>query len=441
MRLADRADSLRELIFSAQEFIFTHPETGYREWKTTRYLEEAFEKLGYTLTRAGDIPGFYTVLDTGKPGPEVLILGELDSILCPEHPYADKETGAAHACGHSAQAAALLGIAAVLRQEGALDGLCGRIRLCAVPAEELIEIEYRSELKRQGVIRYMGGKPEFLRRGYFDGVDIAFMVHTSQGECLSANAGSIGCLAKRIVYRGVSAHAGGSPWEGCNALYAATQGISAANALRETFRDTDMIRFHPIVTHGGSAVNAIPDRVVIESYVRGGSFEAILEANRRINRALCGSALSLGANVDIQDTPGYAPLHNAPEMIALAKEAAEAIGLPFAQSAAVSTGCTDMGDLSALMPVIHPYAPGAIGLSHGADYLIKDPALACLGSAKWQLEMLQRLLSDGAQRAKHILAAFTPKFADKQAYFDYIDAFTAAGERITYEKGKATVTL
>ncbi|MBO5051548.1 MAG: amidohydrolase [Clostridia bacterium] len=441
MKLAASIEKFRDLILSAQEYIFHNPETGYREWKTTRYLEEAFEGLGYSLTRAGDIPGFYTVIDTGREGPEVLILGELDSIICAEHPHADKETGAAHACGHSAQCAALLGIAAALREPGALDALCGRIRLCAVPAEELIEIEYRHALKKQGVIKYMGGKPEFLRRGYFDGVDLAFMVHTSQGDHFAANAGAIGCIAKQIVYKGRSAHAGGSPWEGCNALYAATQGLSAANAVRETFRDTDMIRFHPIVTKGGGAVNAIPDRVVIESYVRGGSFSAILEANRRINRALCGGALSLGANVDIKDTPGYAPLHNDEEMIALSRDAAEALGLPFSQSDAISTGCTDMGDLSVLMPVIHPYAPGAVGLSHGADYMIAQPELACLGSAKWQLAMLQLLLENGAARAKRILAAFKPEFPSKQAYFDYIDAFTAAGDRITYEEGKAGVIL
>lgn len=441
MYRAITVNKYKDLIMAAQDYIFHHPETGYKEWKTGRYMEEAFEKLGYTLTRAESIPGFYTVLDTGREGPEVLILGELDSIICREHPCADRETGAAHACGHSAQCAALLGIAAVLKEKDALDGLSGRIRLCAVPAEELIEIEYRTRLQRDGVIKYLGGKSEFLHRGYFDGVDMAFMVHTAPGEYFAAKAGAIGCITKSIIYKGVSAHAGGCPWDGCNALYAATQGISAANALRETFRDSDMIRFHPIMTAGGDAVNAIPDRVVIESYVRGVSFPAILDANRRINRALCGGALSLGANVDIRDMPGYAPLHNAPAMISLAKDAAAALDLPYACDDTISTGCTDMGDLSVLMPVVHPYAPGAVGLSHGADYMIEDPELACVSSAAWQLEMLRLLLENGAARAKEILASFTPAFSSKQAYFDYIDAFTAQGDRIDYRDGRACVTL
>ena len=426
-------DQFRDMIYAAQDYIWKNPETGYREVKTGAYMEKAFRDLGYELTLAGDIPGFYTVIDTGRPGPEVLIMGELDSLICREHPDADPVTGAVHCCGHSAQCAALLGVAAVLKQPGMLDGLCGRIRLCAVPAEELIEIEYRTGLRKAGRIHAMGGKTEFLYRGYFDGVDIAFMVHTTQGDSFAAMRGSVGCIAKRIVYQGVSAHAGGSPWAGTNALYAAMQGLNAINAVRETFRDTDMIRVHPIITKGGNAVNAIPDQVIIESYVRGGSFDAMNEANARVNRALCGAALSLGANVDIQDTPGYAPLDNAQGMIDLARDAAEYIPeIPYKYDERCSTGSTDMGDLSCVMPVIHPYAPGAVGVSHGSDYYIEKPELACVGSAKWQLAMLSLLLENDGARAWAIKESFKPQFASRQDYFDYVDKVFCEGNRIEY---------
>ena len=147
------------------DFMWENPETGYREWKANAYLKEAYEKLGYQLVMAGDIPGFYTDLDTGRPGPKILILGELDSLICLEHPDADPETGAVHACGHCAQSAALLGLAAALKEPGALDGLSGSIRLCVVPAEELIETGFREELRKKGIIHYFGGKVEFLYRG------------------------------------------------------------------------------------------------------------------------------------------------------------------------------------------------------------------------------------------------------------------------------------
>lgn len=432
----------RQLIIDAQNYIWANPETGYREVKTSKYMEDAFEKLGYEITRADGIPGFYTVIDTGREGPEVLILGELDSLICPEHPDADPETGAVHCCGHSAQAAALLGIAAALKEPHILDDLSGRIRLCAVPAEELIEIEYRAELKKSGKVRYFGGKTEFLYRGYFDGVDIAFMVHTQSGKTFSISKGSIGCMTKKITYKGVSAHAGGSPWNGINALYAANLGLNAINSLRETFREKDLIRVHPIIKNGGAAVNAIPDNVVIESYVRGANFEAIREANLKVNRALIGAALSLGANVDINDAPGYAPLVNSADMIDVAKEAGDLMGEYNCEiEDRIGTGCTDMGDLTQLMPAVHPYAPGATGKSHGSDYYIADPELACVQCARWQLNMLHLLLCDGAKRAKEIIENFTPTFKTKKEYFEMIDSFYCEGDRIEYNEDSAKITL
>ena len=433
----------RDMILKAERYIWEHPETGYREKNTSAYLEEKFESLGYSLTRAGDIPGFVTVIDTGRPGPEVLVLGELDSLICPNHKEADAKTGYVHACGHNVQAATLLGIAAALQEEGALEGLSGRIRLCAVPAEELIEIEYRTKLINEGKIKYFGGKGEFLRRGLFDGVDMAFMVHAAQ--TYSVRRGSVGCIAKTIRYKGVSAHAGGAPWNGVNALYAATQGLSAANAMRETFPECDLIRFHPIITHGGEAVNAIPELVTIEAYVRGKTYEAIEAANKKINRALTGAALSIGANIEIIDSPGYSPLLNDINMMKLVADAA-ALAIPeepFSyDEITIGTGSTDMGELCGLMPVVHPYSAGTVGRSHGEDYMVVAPERACVKSAKMQLAMLTLLLENGAARAKQILADFKPLFKSKEEYFATIDAFNAKGERIDYtESGVAKVKI
>ena len=143
-KIISAVEKNKQLILDTERYIWKNPETGYKEFKTNKYMAETFEKLGYELTYADGITGFYTVLDTGKPGPEILILAELDSIICPDHKESDPETGAVHSCGHNAQCAALVGIAAALKEEGILDDLCGKVRLCAVPAEELLEIEYRN---------------------------------------------------------------------------------------------------------------------------------------------------------------------------------------------------------------------------------------------------------------------------------------------------------
>ncbi len=440
-KVFDAVEKHRELILEAERFIWKHPETGYKEFETSKYLAEKFESLGYKLTYAEGITGFYTVIDTGREGPEVLILGELDSIICAAHPEADKNTGAVHSCGHHAQCAALLGVAAALTEEGVLDSLCGRIRLCAVPAEELLEIEYRKQLRAEGKIKYLGGKSEFLSRGYFDGVDMAFMVHTEHE--FGTGSDHVGCIAKSVIYKGKASHAGSSPHKGINALYAASCGLQAANALRETFREADLIRFHPIITHGGDMVNAIPETVQVESYVRGKSFEAITRENKKINRALIGAALSIGANIEIVDMPGYSPLIDDKGMKAVARDAAKLVdpALDLPVDTPWSTGCTDMGDLCCIMPVVHSYAAGAMGTSHGNDYYIVDPVVACIKSAKWQIAMLRLLLENGAVRAKQIIADFKPQFASAKEFLAYQDSLNDEGDRITYTDGKAEIRL
>ena len=425
-------EKYRDMILDAERYIWANPETGYKEFKTSKYMEDKFREFGYDIVEAEGITGFYTRIETGKEGPELLILAELDSIICASHKDADHVTGAVHSCGHNAQCAALLGIAAVLKESDVLDGLCGNIRLCVVPAEELLEIEYRSKIKAQGKIKHLGGKSEFLSRGYFDGVDLAFMVHT--GRAFMVKAGAVGCIAKRVIYKGVAAHAGGSPWNGKNALYAATCGLQAVNSIRETFKEEDLIRVHPIITNGGSMVNAIPDTVTLESYIRGSSFDAMAEANKKVNRALIGAAYSIGANIDIIDNAGYAPLMNNEDMIYVAKEAYEAIEPDgkFVIDPTINTGSTDMGDLGCIMPVLHPYAPGAYGTSHGSDYEVIDPVAACVTNAKWQLSMINVLLGNGAERAKKIVAEYKPLFDSKEKYLEYVRGLSSSGDRIVY---------
>jgi hypothetical protein len=100
-----------------------------------------------------------------------------------------------------------------------------------------------------------------------------------------------------------------------------------------------------------------------------------------------------------------------------------------------------MGDISLLFPSIHPYAPGATGTSHGDNYYIANPDLACIKCAEWQLEMLNILLSDGAKEAIRIKEEFVPMFNSKEEYFEYIERFYSSGNRIEYSEGKAEVKI
>ncbi|MBR3035646.1 MAG: amidohydrolase, partial [Firmicutes bacterium] len=174
-QIVKNVEKYRQDILDAERWIWKHPETGYTEWQTNAYLLEKFKGYGYFPVEAGDIPGFYVDLDTGRPGPTLAIMGEMDALDIANHP--ESVDGMTHCCGHNCQCAEMVGIAAALKEPGALDGLCGRIRLLLVPAEEMIQLEFRKGLIDAGTIKYLGGKTEFMRRGYFDGVDLALMVH------------------------------------------------------------------------------------------------------------------------------------------------------------------------------------------------------------------------------------------------------------------------
>ena len=164
--VAKIVEKYSDLILKAERDLWAMPEPGFFEYKTNDYLIKAFEEMGYELTKAENITGFYTTIDTGKEGPTVLVLAELDSVICDSHPECDKETRAVHSCAHHAQCSALLGVAMALKEKEVLEGLCGKIKLCFVPAEEGIQITRRKELINKGIINFASGKAEFISRKY-----------------------------------------------------------------------------------------------------------------------------------------------------------------------------------------------------------------------------------------------------------------------------------
>ncbi len=430
-------DSCENVVLDGFNYIWSNPETGYREWKTHKYMKDVFQSLGYEITEIGNIPGFYADIDTGKEGPTLAIFAEMDGLIVPTHPESDKETGAVHSCGHCVQTAALLGVAAALKSPGILDGLSGKIRLIAVPAEEGIELEFRKSLIDKGIVNSKSGKIEFIHRGVLDNVDLSFMMHsttTRKANCAYLNSGSNGLISKLFTFHGVSAHAAKAD-DGVNALYAANTALSAINALRETFKDGDHIRVHPVITKGGSSVNAIPDEVKLESYVRGANMDAIVDANRKVNRAIAASAAAIGAKVTITDMQGSWPRWNDRVMVETFKKAMSAV----VDEVVVNlddwnAGCSDMGDMASLMPTIHGYIGGAIGTDHGSDYYIADPKVTCMNAAKIELLATILFLRNGAEKAKEAVSKYTPYFKSKEEYIEYQRKIARTYEAVQYKE-------
>jgi amidohydrolase len=401
--------------------IFAQPELGFKEHRTAGRVHEWFDRLGLSHQDGLALTGTRATLECGSSGPTVAVLGELDSLLCWEHPDRDQRTGAVHACGHNAQIAMMLGAGMALREVA--PDLAGRVALMAVPAEEYVELEERLAFREQGQLEFLGGKAEMVRLGAFDDVDVAMMVHASpraEDGDMAVGGTNNGMVAKFVRFLGRTSHAGGAPDQGINALSAARVALAGIDAIRETFRDEDHVRVHPIITRGGDVVNAIPADVRLEMFCRGATIEAIELAHRKVDRALKAGALALGGSVEITTLPGYLPLFHDRNLIDLFRSnAISVVGSANVRDKGHGGGSTDMGDLSHILPTVHPYAGGASGAGHGADYRIDDYTRAVTNPAKALAMTVVDLLADDAREAKRVTSEFNPRMT-KDAYLAYL---------------------
>ena len=368
-------DARSTWLIDTAKTILDNPEAGFQEVKTARLVSEKLNEIGIAHETGIALTGMKGYIDTGAPGPTVAVIGELDSLRVPGHPHADPETGAAHACGHNCQIGMMLGAAVGLKALEGQGDLAGKIAVMAVPAEEFIDVEYRWGLYQDGKVGLMAGKQEFIRLGAFDDVDMAMMVHTTSTSVeegkFALGGTSNGHVVKYIRFTGKSAHAGGAPYDGVNALQAAVVALNAINHQRETMRNEDTIRLHGILTSGGASVNAVPADVRYEGRVRGRNVDVIADANMKMDRCLRAGALAMGASVNIVTMPGYLPMVNNPAMMDLfhanAGQLVGAGNVVTHKPTRNRGGSTDMGDLSQIMPVVHPYTTAATGGGHGVD--------------------------------------------------------------------------
>lgn len=419
-------DKRRDEILSLGRKIYQTLETGYKEKNTTLILSDALRALGLYTEDNIAITGCRAKANTEKKGPKIVVMGELDSVICREHPDCDSITGAVHACGHNIQTTVMYGIASAFVHSGILPYLDGRIDFMAVPAEEYIELEYRQQLRAEGKIRYYAGKPELIYRGAFDDVSLCMMVHNfpieKDGYKLSPMNTGNGFIGKMTTFIGRQAHAGAAPWEGINALNMAALAITGMNMHRETFKEKDCVRIHQIINKGGDIVNSVPSEVELETTVRARSIEALTDANNKVNRSIKGAAMALGGHVKIIDSPGQMPLKSDNNLAELFKRNAltfysEQQILPILES----TASFDMGDLSLIMPVLHGITSGIEGGLHAANYRIINEEDAYIIPIKILSMTLIDLLFDNAHEANRIVSSFVPTFT-KEEYLKILDS-------------------
>lgn len=421
-RILRLIDVHKDQIIAFAEDIAAHPEPGYEEFCTAGKTAEVLKNLGYKVTehlaRTG-VKGTKSI----KEGPSLTVIGELDAIGCHSHPNANPVTGVAHACGHHAQMAAMIGCAIAMADPDVQKCLAGTVNFLAVPAEEYIDADKRARLKKEG-IEFCCGKSEMIRTGVFDDTDIALTTHVHmvpvEEDFYLGNPACNGYSAERVTVRGKAAHGAIDPWNGVNALSITTSAIQMMGLMRETFREEDHVRLHNVIWKAGDVINSVPDEAIVETKVRAASLDKICEITDMVNRAYAGSAYAFGGKIEMEKLQGYMPIIPRAADNALI-EAADDLGLNYrtVQKGDFNNACTDVGDLSHLVPVVNFTFKGFEGKLHGADFKITDPEKAYILPAKLLALTVYKLLKNGGQEAKKITKSYTPVF-NKESYIQYV---------------------
>ena len=323
--VASAVAGVREDVLALSHRLHAHPEVAWEEERASRWVAGALDDLGYEV-RTGYCELPTAVLARTGSGP--LHVG-----ICAEY---DALPGLGHACGHNLIAASAVGAAAALAHVADDAGLT--VSVLGTPAEE-----------------GGGGKIVLLDRGGFDGLHAAMMVHPGPVDVAEAEPFAVSHSA--IRYRGKAAHAAAYPEAGVNAADAFTVAQVAIGLLRQQLPPT--VRVHGVQTRGGEAPNAIPEHTEGRWYVRAGSLDELAPVERRVRACFEAGAHATGCELEIEpESAPYSEFHNDEGLLAHYRRHATVLGRQFAAgsaSARMNRASTDMGNVSRVIPAIHPY--------------------------------------------------------------------------------------
>jgi amidohydrolase len=338
----------RARLVDLSEAIHSNPEVAWEERRAAAWVGDALADLGFSVTPS------YLGLETALHA--TLGSGQFHIGLIAEY---DALPGLGHACGHNLIAAMAVGAAAGLREVA--DDLDLTVEVFGTPAEE-----------------GGGGKIELIDRGAFRDLDLAMMAHP--GPVDVAEARPFAVTHSHISYQGKSAHAAAYPERGVNANDAFLIAQLSLALLRQQLPPS--ARVHGIMTHSGDAPNAIPARTEGRWYVRAETLSELEELTPRVDRCFEAGALATGASLTMTpESKPYAEFRNDAAALASYRANASALGRAFDAATAASQmnrASTDMGNVSQLVPAIHPY----IGIgSFPATNHQPEFAARCVGPA------------------------------------------------------------
>jgi amidohydrolase len=336
-RAAAAVDEITPELLRISREIHAHPELAYEERRACAQLVAFAKAQGFDVREQAY--GMETAFraEWGSGPVTIAVCAEYDAL---------PEIG--HACGHNLIATSGAGAAAALK--AALDPADARIVLLGTPAEE-----------------GSGGKILMVRDGCFDDVDVAMMAHPAPADI--ADAPMFGVAHVDVEYRGKSVHASVFPEQGLNALDAVVTAYQAIAQLRQHIRRD--ARLHGIITHGGDAANIVPGLTRATFYVRALKPWYLEQLKARVKACFEAGALATGCelNIDWHEDQEYAPMKINRPMTDSYRRNGEALGKQFLEMKELTTGSSDMGNVSQVVPSIHPnFSVGHPRFTHSPEF-------------------------------------------------------------------------
>jgi amidohydrolase len=316
----NEVDSRRKELTELSLQIHHNPEIGFQEFQACGWLTEYLERYDFKVERG------VCQLDTafrgtyGEGEPAIALLAEYDAL-----------PGLGHACGHNIICTAAVGAAVAVR--GAVDERGGSVVVIGTPAEEMY-----------------GGKIIMAERGAFTDIDAAMIVHPSVADVADIQA--LACIGLEVEFNGKAAHAAAFPQEGVNALEAMILAFNGINSLRQHIREG--ARIHGIITHGGEAPNVVPARSAGNFLVRAEDDGYLEELKGKVLNCFTAASVATGAKLDYRWTTYYAPLNTNAVLIEAFSQNMNSLGRHLAPSRGAALGSSDVGNVSMLVPTIHP---------------------------------------------------------------------------------------
>ncbi len=403
--LLETVDRKREDIIKLGDMLFNCPELGFKEFETAGIIKKNLDNVGIKYESEIGMTGIKAEIGNGY---NIALVADMDAL-----PGKNFE-GRIHSCGHSIQTAVMLSVVKILAETGFLENTDIKVSAIFTPAEEFIDFDYRDGLIEEGKIKYRSGKQHMIASGYFDDVDCVLSAHANgeREKKFDINSTLAGFKAKKAVFKGQASHSGAAPFLGRNTLHGAVLCENAISFLKDQFDPADGVKINPVITEPGGSVNIIPDRTVLETYIRANSLDVLNYADERVNGCIKHCAEALELQYEIEDTIGYMPLSQSAELNKVIKSnMLDICGEDDIVKNVISGASGDVGDLGFIIPTVQFGFSGIDGIFHSDSFKIADKENCYINTVKIICGTIADLAANRSLRVKR------ENFEEKKEYY------------------------